>query len=433
MTTSLENDIHTALARQAERTAFDPSAEFGDRPLRLSFDAPHRQRRRVLMPALAAAAAVVIVGGLVVATELRDPDTTGVADAPPVVPDATAIGVFPVGGLDAITAAGFATPQSVVDAFLADRTRPEALPDGYTATYSVGTTVRTADDTAIVGFSMATENDSGDGLLLVQQVAPSTEPERWVVLNGGVATFTIDQLNYQNGLLTGSFSNQIGGRTDIYVYDGVTGERLATASGSPFTIDGLTASSVSVRFWNTVADGGYPIAVFAEAAVDDSDSVADLGAASLQPVYGEALQAAEASRPLFEGPISAFENLEPGQTTRVLNRAGTVLDVVYGDQAATASIYCVGIEFGGRDYSANTCYTAPDIGGLNANFTADALDGTSVLVGGVVPDTIVEIRADDGTTITPQSNLWWQAIDAGRQVTYTLVADDGRTSDVTLG
>lgn len=63
----------------------------------------------------------------------------------------------------------------------------------------------------------------------------------------------------------------------------------------------------------------------------------------------------------------------------------------------------------------------------------DALDGTTVLVGGVVPDTIVEIRADDGTTITPQNNLWWQVIDAGRQITYTLVADDRRTGGVTLG
>jgi hypothetical protein len=63
----------------------------------------------------------------------------------------------------------------------------------------------------------------------------------------------------------------------------------------------------------------------------------------------------------------------------------------------------------------------------------DALDGTTALVGGIVPDAIVEIRADDGTTITPESNLWWQAIDAGRQVTYTLIAGDGRTSDLTLG
>lgn len=63
----------------------------------------------------------------------------------------------------------------------------------------------------------------------------------------------------------------------------------------------------------------------------------------------------------------------------------------------------------------------------------DALDSTTVLVGGVVPDAIVEIRADDGTTIAPQSNLWWQVIDAGRQVTYTLVADDSRTGEVTLG
>jgi hypothetical protein len=433
MTTSLDDDLRTAFSRQAERTTIDPAAEFGDRPLRLSFDAPPRQRPRMLMPARVAAAAVLTVGGLVLVSELRTRDTADVADAPPVDADAAAIGVFPAGGLDAVTAAGYATPQSVADAFLADRTRPEVLPDGYTATYSVGTTMRTGDDTAIVGFNLATTEDSGDGMLLVQQVASATEPARWVVLNGGIATFTIDQMDYRNGQLTGSFSNDIGGRTDVYVYDAVTGERIANTTGSPFTIDGLDAAAVSVRFWNTVADGGYPIAVFAEAGVNDGESVAGLGAASLWPAYVEAQQAAEASRPFFAGPISAFEGLEPGQTTNVITADEMVLDVVYGDPAQTELVYCVGIGYGGRDYSANTCFTAADIGSLNANFDADQLNGSTVLAGGVVPDAIIEIRADDGTTITPKDNMWWQVIDAGRQVTYTVVADDGRTTNITLG
>lgn len=385
------------------------------------------------MPALVAAAAVLTVGALVLVSQFRPGDTADVADAPPVAADAAAIGVFPEGDLDAVTAAGYATPQSVVDAYLADRTRPDALPDGYTATYSIGTTVRTGDDTAITGFNLATTEDSGDGMLLVQQVAAPTEPERWVVINGGIITFTIDQIDYRNGQLTGAFSNDIGGRTDVYVYDATTGERIASATGSPFAIDGLDAAALSVRFWNTVADGGYPIAVFAEAGVNDGDSVAGIGAESLWPAYNDALQAAEASRPFFAGPISTFEGLEPGQTTNVVSADGTMLDVVYGDPAQTELVYCVGIEFGGRDYTANTCFTAADIGGLNANFNPGDLTGSTVLVGGVIPDAITEVRADDGTTITPHDNMWWQVIDAGREVTYTLVADDGRTADITLG
>jgi len=201
--------------------------------------------------------------------------------------DATnTVGLFPTGDLDAVLLAGFGTPQSAVDAYLADRTRPDVLPDGYSATYSVSDTAERVDDNlSLVRFSLATENDSGDGLLLVRQVASVSEPERWVVVSGGIATFTIDQLEYREGRLSGSFSNEMGGQTEIDVYDATSGERVGRASDNPFVIDNLSSPALSVRFWNTTADGGYPIAVFADALVRDGETVTDIGASALRDTY----------------------------------------------------------------------------------------------------------------------------------------------------
>lgn len=67
-----------------------------------------------------------------------------------------------------------------------------------------------------------------------------------------------------------------------------------------------------------------------------------------------------------------------------------MLDIVYGDPSETERVYCVVIEYGGVGYGANTCFTAAEISDLNANFNAGDLNGTTVLVGGVVPDDIVE-------------------------------------------
>lgn len=76
----------------------------------------------------------------------------------------------------------------------------------------------------------------------------------------------------------------------------------------PFTIDALPASAVTVRFWNTVADGGYPIAVFAEAIVQADETVTDVGASALHDPYYEAIrpQVEGSGEPFDTGPISAL-------------------------------------------------------------------------------------------------------------------------------
>lgn len=451
MTTSLEDDIRTALATQADRTTIDPAPEFGERPLRLHLDSTPRPRHRRLVPVMAAAAVLVAVAGLVVVTQLRDETPAPLAEPAAVDASSAAVGLYPVGDVDAIVAAGFGSPQAAVDAYLADRTQPDVVPDGYTVTYSVSDLEppRIRDDAAIVGFSLATENDTGDGLLLVLQVAAGAQPERWVVTGGGIGTFTIDQLDFRDGQLTGSFTNDAGGQTQIDVYHAASGERLAQSSDNPFTIDDLTASAVTVRFWNTVADGGYPIAVFAEAIVHTGETVTDIGESALHDQYYDAIQqqVEGSDEPFDTGPIAAFLPEVAGDMVTIVDEPGFKIDAqVQPVERTGQDEYCLAISWAGQElpfdtqaacFSAETIAMQQDIGngaGLGGPVAVlDSLDGTQVLVVGAVPDAVTDIRTETGKNITPTNNIWWDVIDSGSLVTYKIIASDGRTTELTAG
>ena len=454
MTTSLEDDIRTALARQADRTTLHPDAEFGDRALRLDLDSSSRQRARYV-PLVAAAAVIVAVGGLVVVTQMRgdapaplaDPPT----DSPAIAPSSASIGLFPVGDVAAVVAAGYDSPQAAVDAYLADRTRPEVLPDGFPATYSVSDIAppRVGDDAAIVGFSLATDEDSGDGLLLVRQVGSGSEPERWVVVGGGIATFTIDELDYRDGQLSGSFTNEIGGQTQIDVYDAMSGERLGSSTDNPFVVDGLTAPAVAVRFWNTVADGGYPIAVFAEALVHDGEAVADIGASALHNQYFDAIQQQfeASSEPFDTGPIGAFLPGVAGDIVTIVDDPQIKIDArVQHVERTGQDEYCLAITWAGQElgFDAQAACFSPEVIAQQRDTTngtgldgpvgvLDSLDGTQVLVFGAVPDAVTDVRTETGENMTPTHNVWWDVIDAGPLVTYKIITGDGRTTELTAG
>lgn len=451
MTTSLEDDIRTALARQADRTTIDPSSEFGDPPRRPQLDSSPHPRPRRLAPVMAAAAVIVAVGGLILVTQLRDETTAPLAPPPAVDASSAAVGLFPAGDVEAIVSAGFDTPQAAVDAYLADRTRPEVVPDGYTVSYSVSDLEppRIRDAAAIVGFSLATVNDSGDGLLLVRQVAAGAQPERWVVAGGGIGTFTIDQLDFRGGQLTGSFSNEIGGQTQIDVYDATSGERLARSTDNPFTIDDLAASAVTVRFWNTVADGGYPIAVFAEAIVHAGETVTDVGESALHDEYYEAIQqqVEGSGEPFDTGPIAAFLPQVAGNVVTIVDEPDIKIEAqVQPVERTGQDEYCLAISWAGQElpfdvqtfcFSAETIAMQQDMGngaGLGGPVgVLDSLDGTQVLVVGAVPDVVTDVRTETGKNITPTDNIWWDVIDSGSLVTYKIIASDGRTTELTAG
>ncbi|HYN35331.1 MAG TPA: hypothetical protein VES40_22080 [Ilumatobacteraceae bacterium] len=420
----------------------------------------HARRQRetrttiVRAVALVATAAAVVVG-LVLIIDRRDADpVSDQADSAALaaVGSTNAVGLFPAGDLDAVLLAGFGTPQSAVDAYLADRTRPDVLPNGYSATYSVSDTAeRVGDNLSLVQFSIATENDSGDGLLLVRQVASVSEPERWVVVSGGIATFTIDQLEYREGRLSGSFSNEMGGQTEIDVFDAASGERVGRSSDNPFVIDNLSSSALSVRFWNTTADGGYPIAVFAEGLVRDGEIVTDIGASALSGTYPTETQPqVEApSTPFDSGPITAFLPANASNVVTIVDDPQIKIDgSVQRVERTDQDEYCLAINWAGREQdfdtsNGNACFSQDAIGaqqdigngaGLGGPVAVlDSLDGTRVLVVGAVPDAVTSIRTDSGESITPIHNIWWDVIDAGTLVTYEIASSDGRTTKLTAG
>jgi hypothetical protein len=217
----------------------------------------------------------------------------------------SALGLFPRGDLEAVRSAGFATPEAAADAYLIDRTRPETLPDGYSATHLIyDGAVPDGDTRAIVGFKLQTDADSGDGLLLAERVSGAGEAQRWVVLYGGVKSLDITELEYRDGRLSGSFTSKIGGRIHVSVYDAVSGDQLAPVATSDVAparndqdarsrpavgsieFDGLSADAVAVRLWNTNDQpGGHKVALFAEALVHDGELVTDIGENRLADRY----------------------------------------------------------------------------------------------------------------------------------------------------
>lgn len=454
MTISLENDIRAALARQADRTTIDPDARIGSPVIRPDGSARQPHPGRTILAV--AATVVVAVAGLVVLDRARADDPAPPtdlprADLPTVDPRSAAIGLYPAGDLAAVVAAGYSTPQAAVAAYLADRTRTEVLPDGYTVTAAVSEVepVR-VDDSAIVGFSLQTVDDGGDGLLLARQVAQASSPERWVVVAGGIASVAIAELDYRDGRLSGSIAtDEAGGRNVIDVYDAVTGERLASTTDDPFTFEGLSAPAVSVRLWRTEGDGGFPRANFAEALVHDGETVTDVGAAALSDQYSSAVQQRmdQPIEPFDTGPISAFLTRGAGDLVTVVDDPDLTIEARVRLVARTGQEeYCLAVRWAGRDFDVDSealCFSPEVVAGQynpgngagmgEAVGVVDAMDGTQVLVVGAVPDAVTEIRTETGKSIAPAANIWWDVIDAGTLMTYTVVADDGRTIELTAG
>ncbi len=462
MNTTLEDDIRTALGELADATTVDPDARFGERTATVTEIRP--TSRRWLMPAAAAFAGVVLIGGLMVAT--RDggrPATT--ADQilpgtntsdPSIPPDSTLppIGAAPIADLDAL----FSTddvdpaltspnddPTIVANAYLADRTRSQVLPGEYPIEITVegdalSYTPESIGNQAVVRFSMQLPQDYSDGYLLLDQTAPFGEPKRWVVSGAETASFGLDSLRFENGTVSGSYTSEIGGLTEVTIYDISTGEALAPtldvipseeidledpartefpAALGRFKFSNVDTDAVAVRLWNTNAQaGGTPVALFAEGLVRRGENIDFEGA---HPI-------ADAAR-AADRPPTSFDGLRTDESKVIVDDTiqGSAVKVSIrrddaARQAGQPAPYCVDIDFEGANGSA--CFSAEQVATQSIGFNVESADGTGGLVGSIVPDAAHSIETEDGLAIATIDNIWIDIVDAGSSRTYT-ISDPG--------
>lgn len=488
MTNQLEDRIRISLHELAETTTVSPDARFGHRTAPVVEIRP--DRHRWFMPAAAAVAGLALVGGLI-ALNREEPGPASTSEQPlpePVPVNTIAVPLYE--GVPALfppanSSEVFPTPEAAVGAYLRDRTGDEVLPHDLTgglpddevasapklpmsfSLVQTNPTMVESDDanetaTAAVEFSLQTTDDSGDGLALVRQIAPAGQPEQWVVTAAGVASFGIDEVTFEAGHLTGSFTSEVGGRTEVMVFDAATGELLdssafpgaglspddspvpntdliAPAAVGDFEFDGLAVDTVTVRFWNTNAQpDGHPVAVFAETAVARGSTVRDQGRPAVQ-LYVDSVPPA-----IFDnGPITTFADL--GTTGSVLifndivNREtdtarirGEIVEITARRQD-TATPYCVDLALAGRPGTA--CFDFDQIARQSIGFNLDSADGSLVLVGSIVTDAAASVTAPDGREIIPVGNVWYDLIPSstGEAGTYTITTADGGTATQQLG
>lgn len=423
MNASLDDQIRTSLEAIAARTTIDDDARFGERTVAVR---PAPRRSPVL--ALAAAAAVIVaVVGVAVVTHNRPSTGTGSIGVDAGTP---AVGLFPPGDVDAVVAAGYATPQAAAEAYLADRTRKEVLPAGFTATGTLNSQSDTLNDREVLlSFSLATTDDTGDGVMLVRQVAPNGQPPRWVVAGAGIGSLTIDELDHTGAGLRGSYTAGAGdgqGRSQLDVYDAVTGERLASTTDNPFTLPDVGTGSLAVRVWN-YDGGGYPIAVLAEVLVRPGETLRGQGFPALQARTIPSTPSSPDVR--LDATMSAFDRLAVGASAPVVTQDGLTIAIRRADDIRPL---CVDIAFGGQP-TIPTCFERDLVATpWQTVFTIDSLDGTKVLVGGVVPDAITAV-VGVVPIIAPVDNVWWQVIDAGVKNDYTFTTATGGVGTIKLG
>jgi len=428
-TPALEDQLRSHYVSQADKL-YLPPLEFeelladGDREVVVSITSSPRGHRGSWWVAAAAVAAVT-VGGLAIIQGRDTPSNTPAATQPSeqLSPPATAstIGLFPAGDAAAVVAQAYQTPASVATAYLADRTSGANLPTGYTAKATTGEVVTVDESHALVNFNLEVDEDSGDGIVQVEQVRDSTGSTGWVVTAASVASMEIKNLSYIDGHLLGNFAAEWG-TTQITVLD-VAGAVLATRSGTPVPPDAetppdqsidiadLSAPSVVVRAWRT------PTASYTESLIS----------AGQQGVVGgwtplAALAYPEQQASFAGSPVSALDSLAMGETIK----ANTPVDVTV-EASNDAGKLCISASI--AEVSGSGCFDLEMIALGTAAIALDRDASGRVLVAGIVPDAVSSI-SEGSTIIQPTQNLWFTVTDS-QQHSFKIANSDG-TKVVTL-
>ena len=130
--------------------------------------------------------------------------------------------------------------------------------------------------------------------------------------------------------------------------------------------------------------------------------------------------------PELGGMITSFESLGTGESVTLIDTDGVTVMARY--EPTTTAPYCVDLSLDG--------FIGPACGDRKAwtdgqtTFAIASLDRTRKLVGQIVPDSVNLVTTSDGPTITPVSNVWWDATPIDSTTTYTLHTDDGATIEV---
>jgi hypothetical protein len=237
---------------------------------------------------VARAAAVIVLAGAAVGlwSMVNRSDRDGISVSAASGEAGEGAGLFPAGDVAAVVEAGFDDPVSVTNRYLKDRVRH--LPDRVDLVPTVGLTKTIDDDLVVVGFSLQGTDDSGDGYALVERVGP--EPGAWVVVSSSIIGFDVPTISYRDGSIDGTLSTSSGGATLVEIYDANTNALITTSELSQpavdegtaevsFSIEGIDAPSVGVRFWNIgdLEHQGGPRANFAEVRLYDGDRDVNAG------------------------------------------------------------------------------------------------------------------------------------------------------------
>lgn len=295
--TDLEDQLTDHLNRTADQAAPWPQYEaiVGDAEMmRITSTSHHHARRPARRHVLVAAAAIAVLGGAgAVALLAERPALTPMApsDQPVSQPDPAETetdisfddALFPSASVEAINAAGYETPEAVVEAYMADRTAPANVPDGYSISYEVRSSTMVDDDTAVVAVGLATPDDTGDLGVAVRRHT-TDQGDRWWVTAATTIPGELGEVRLADGTLFGTYTPWSGGVTHLYAYDALTNELVGSTIidlpvvGNPvventesqsFEIDTGDRADILLRYWNVVSTDGtaYQFANFGEVRV----------------------------------------------------------------------------------------------------------------------------------------------------------------------
>lgn len=139
-----------------------------------------------------------------------------------------------------------------------------------------------------------------------------------------------------------------------------------------------------------------------------------------------ATPATTAETPELAGSITSFERLGTGESVTLIDTDRVTIVARY--ESTTTAPYCVDLSLDG--FNGPACGDREAWSDGQLTFGIRSIDRTRKLVGQIVPDSVTAVTTSDGRTITPVSNVWWDATSIDSATTYTLNTDDGASIEV---